>query len=352
MIADITGYTAYLTGTELEHAHDVLADLMSTVVAALRPALRLAKLEGDAAFAYAPEGKLNGSMLFDIVEHCYFTFRRRVRDIRRATTCPCSACAKIPSLNLKVFAHEGEFVRHRVAGREELAGADVVLVHRLMKNRVGAILGLDGYALFSETCLRSAGLDPRALGLREHAEAYDHLGEVRTFVHDLQARWADEQERRRVYVQSKGAVSELTFDLAHPRTVVWDYLTAPGKRAEYGKAVGVDGISEINPGGRRGPGTTNHCVHGPDTIIEEVLDWRPFDYFTVRFNAFGLPIEETIELSATDGGTRVIMRQRIPRSKQARERWAELRDVYAGMMRTLFASLTEALAADARARDS
>jgi hypothetical protein len=53
VIADISGYTEYLPGSELEHAQDVLADLTASVVGALRPVLRLSALEGDAAFAYA-----------------------------------------------------------------------------------------------------------------------------------------------------------------------------------------------------------------------------------------------------------------------------------------------------------
>ena len=35
-------------GVELDHAQDILADLMGTIVSALRPSFRLAKLEGDA----------------------------------------------------------------------------------------------------------------------------------------------------------------------------------------------------------------------------------------------------------------------------------------------------------------
>jgi hypothetical protein len=50
LIADISGYTGYLAGVELDHAQDILADLMDTIVSALRPGFRLAKLEGDAAF--------------------------------------------------------------------------------------------------------------------------------------------------------------------------------------------------------------------------------------------------------------------------------------------------------------
>ena len=51
VLADISGYTSYLAGVELDHARDILADLTDAVVRALRPTFRLAKLEGDAAFA-------------------------------------------------------------------------------------------------------------------------------------------------------------------------------------------------------------------------------------------------------------------------------------------------------------
>ena len=345
MIADITGYTAYLTGTELDHAQDVLADLLGTAVAALRPALRLAKLEGDAAFVYALSGAIDGPMLLDIVERCYFTFQGRLRNIRQATTCQCNACRQIPTLNLKVFAHDGEFVRQRIAGREELAGTDVILVHRLLKNSVAETFRLRGYALFTEACARAARLDPAGLGMREHVESYEHLGEVRGFVHDLQARWTEEQERQRVYVAPGKADLEMSFDVPGPPALVWDYLTSPNKRPRY--TPGVTSFDQTNPHGRRGRGTTNHCAHGQDVIVEEILDWRPFDYFTVRFVLMGFPIEETAELAATDRGTQVTLRQKIARTKKAREWWASMRDQYAAMMQEVFARLAAVLAEDA-----
>ena len=51
LIADISGYTGYLVDVELDHAQDILADLVGAVVTALRPSFRLAKLEGDAGAA-------------------------------------------------------------------------------------------------------------------------------------------------------------------------------------------------------------------------------------------------------------------------------------------------------------
>ena len=40
VIADISGYTGFLAGAELDHAQDILADMMGTVVGALRPTFR------------------------------------------------------------------------------------------------------------------------------------------------------------------------------------------------------------------------------------------------------------------------------------------------------------------------
>src|ERR1700722_16983882 len=45
VIADISGYTHFVSGVELDHAQDIIADIMDTLVRALRPPFRLAKFE-------------------------------------------------------------------------------------------------------------------------------------------------------------------------------------------------------------------------------------------------------------------------------------------------------------------
>jgi hypothetical protein len=189
LIADISGYTSYLAGVELDHAQDILADLVGTVVTALRPTFRLAKLEGDAAFTSAPADRVDGSLLLDTIERCYFGFRRRRRDVRQATSCECSACVRIPDLNLKFVAHQGLVVRQRMAGLEELVGADVITVHRLLKNTVVETTGIEAYALFSQAAIDAMAVNPETLGMRRHVERYEHIGEVAGWVHDLERRW-------------------------------------------------------------------------------------------------------------------------------------------------------------------
>jgi hypothetical protein len=56
VIADITGYTAFLSGSELEHAQDSLSSLLNLLLRETKAPLKVANLEGDAVFTYAVEG--------------------------------------------------------------------------------------------------------------------------------------------------------------------------------------------------------------------------------------------------------------------------------------------------------
>ena len=133
VIADLTGYTAYLAGSEIEHAPAIAGDLLETIVGRLEPPFRLMKFEGDAAFLFVEDGRADGSLLLDAIEAAYVAFRRRLRSIDQATSCDCNSCRLAPRLDLKLFVHHGSFIRGRIAGRDELAGPDVILVHRLLK---------------------------------------------------------------------------------------------------------------------------------------------------------------------------------------------------------------------------
>jgi hypothetical protein len=320
VIADISGYTGYLAGAELDHAQDVLADLIDTVVTSLRPLLRLAKLEGDAAFCYLMTETVDASQLQDTVERCYFAFRRRLRDIDNASACECNACVLIPALDLKLLVHHGIVARQRIAGSEELVGSEVVLVHRLLKNTVEERLGLHAYGLYTDAVVDRMGVnDPEAIGFVRHLETYDVIGDVSCWVRDLAAAWQTELDRTRVYVDPKDALLTITTDLPGPPEVAWEWVNSPLRRPQW--QAGVTEIRTDADGSRYGPGTTNHCMHGKDAIVEEILDWRPFDYVTDRSKMPqpGIPpFVTTMEFQPTATGTRVVYRLAKPRGLKDR----------------------------------
>ena len=315
-IADISGYTSFLAGVELDHAQDIIADFMDTVVKGLRPPFRLAKFEGDAAFVYTVAEKVDGSLLQDSVESAYFKFRRRLRDVKQASICECKACAAMGDLDFKFVVHYGEMVKQKMGGREELAGRDVILVHRLLKNTVSEMVGSRAYALYSDICIQITGIDPIAQGLVEHHENIDIIGDVKLWLRDLEEAWKKENERTRIEVTRDDAYLRLDFDISAPRQTVWEHFTVPGQRQKWWPA---DAIIDNSSNRRRGIGTENHCMHGKDAIVEVVLDWRPFDYFTVSTL---LPIPGAPKIMMThamqdrsNGVTRIQMRVAKPKLK-------------------------------------
>src|SRR5688572_7051431 len=153
LIADLTGYTAYLSGSEIEHAPVIAGDLLETIVGRLDPPFRLAKLEGDASFLFVEDERADGSLLVDAIEASYLAFRRRLRSIDVGTDCDCDSCRLAPRLDLKLCLHHGSYVHSRIAGRDELAGRDVILVHRLLKGEVARMARHGGFALFTDAAI-------------------------------------------------------------------------------------------------------------------------------------------------------------------------------------------------------
>jgi uncharacterized protein YndB with AHSA1/START domain len=123
----------------------------------------------------------------------------------------------------------------------------------------------------------------------------------------LEARWDIERERRRITVGAEDAAFAVEVALAAPPPVIWEYLTSPQKRLLWQ----VDQIEEADAGGRRCTGTSSVCVDGRTQIYEEILDWRPFDYFTERLTpSRGVRVVMTTSLEADADGTRVVTRVR------------------------------------------
>jgi len=225
LIADIGGYTSYLRGVELEHAHDVLADLIGVIASTLGTTFTVDKLEGDAVFVHRT-GDLSADQLVELLRAAYFAFKRRQRDIDHNTSCACRACASIPELDLKFVVHHGEFVERKMAHSRELVGADVIVVHRLLKNTVTKETGLEGYALLTQACVDHVELDPVATGLGEHHETATDVEMVGGWVLDLEGAWREDQDRTAVYVEPGSTRYVFDIDLPASPTIAWEWLNS------------------------------------------------------------------------------------------------------------------------------
>ncbi|HUS22548.1 MAG TPA: DUF2652 domain-containing protein [Aeromicrobium sp.] len=315
LLADVSGYTAFLTGTELQHANAIVHELTTLVRQRLAPPMHFVKLEGDAVFCYADGASFeDGERLVELIETCYIDFSNRLLDMKRETTCRCAACASIGMLDLKFVAHFGTYVIEFDGGREDLAGADVILAHRLLKNTVSEDGGPHAYAFLTESCLQRL---PESFDPPPHSESYEHFGRTTGGVHDLTPVVDRLREARRVYIDAADADMEVSFgEHPYPPPLIWQYFVDADKRLRW-QPLQTGVKNHPNRHGRLGAGASSHCAHGVGgDALREYLDWRPYTYFTDRFTPTGRSAVffrsiETFEFTPTETGTRVDYRIRL-----------------------------------------
>lgn len=303
VIADISGFTSYLAKVELEHAHEILTDLLETIVREFKTLLTISKLEGDAVFAYVAEANTpGGERILELIENTYIAFRRQRDTAQRNTTCTCRACQSIPTLDLKFFIHHGDFIVQEVSSIRELVGSDVNMIHRLVKNHITENTGWTAYILFTQQALEHMAVYPE--GLYEQVESYEHLGDIQVLCLDLHERYKSIMSASYISVTPEEADFFLRYDFDAPPAVVWHWLTDLEKKNLLAKGEAIF-TARARPRGRSGPGATNHCAHGKNlkgTVVETILDWRPFDYFTSELVEGNSKIRQTYRLEPLSPG--------------------------------------------------
>jgi hypothetical protein len=186
LIADIAGYTRFMKfhRASLAHAQEIIAQLLEAVIDAAEPDLKLAKLEGDAAFFYLaapPDREPDLSFVADRVARIYRKFHARASDLKINTLCICDGCTQAGNLKIKLVGHFGEAAVQKVKNHTELAGVDVILVHRMLKNDVP----VPEYMLMTEPVHRRIDLSMRDRAASHSLELAD-LGPTETYYVDLE----------------------------------------------------------------------------------------------------------------------------------------------------------------------
>ncbi|MBS0212536.1 MAG: DUF2652 domain-containing protein [Proteobacteria bacterium] len=142
VIADISGYTDFIVNrsVSLLHAEQIVSDLLGAVASNSRHPLTLNKFEGDAALLFAESGDDPAAAAADVLAQLRAMFdafaATREAIAAQRTGCNCDACTNIHGLRLKAFMHCGQIAIKQLHGFVELAGEDVIVLHRLLKNQV------------------------------------------------------------------------------------------------------------------------------------------------------------------------------------------------------------------------
>jgi hypothetical protein len=184
VIADIGGYTRFMNlhRWSLAHAQDVVARLLDSVIGSSGGMFEVAKLEGDAVFLFARVGGSDADFA-PFARQIYLmreAFLSRLQEINTNRLCNCDGCVGAARLKLKFVSHYGEAAFQKIRQFVELAGVDVILVHRMLKNSVP----VGEYVLMTEPV--KSRLEPHLMEMSKPLEEeFEGLGRHVTHYIDL-----------------------------------------------------------------------------------------------------------------------------------------------------------------------
>jgi uncharacterized protein YndB with AHSA1/START domain/class 3 adenylate cyclase len=303
VLADISGYTAFVADTELEHSREILSELLETIVRCMSEHLTIGQIEGDAIFALGARLPPDPAAW---LEDCFFRFHRHLNRIKEVTTCPCKACANVGILTLKFVCHYGEYLPQEFMKKVTYVGNAVNAVHRLLKNKVPS----REYVLVTESALERfpAGMRER---MTPHREEYD-LGGIDCRWLDLSPLRGDARARDEVKVIDD-AHAELRYEnvASAPKDVVWSVLTDPELRRAWMKVRRID----YKPGARNSMlGGEYHCIHDSGESVFRVAEAVEPDRLTIAFAMGPIVSWITTQVQDVEGGrTRIVTRCRFDR---------------------------------------
>ena len=135
-IPDISGFTRFVTHTEIEHTKLIIQELLETLINSNQIELEISEIEGDAILFYKFGDRPSLEELYAQVEKMFCEFHANLIAYDRRRFCQCKACISAIDLSLKVITHYGEFTGYNVKNFYKLIGKDIIVAHQLLKNDI------------------------------------------------------------------------------------------------------------------------------------------------------------------------------------------------------------------------
>lgn len=178
-IPDISGFTRFMSETNIELSAKVIPALLNEIIYANEIGLKVSEIEGD-AILFFKKGELPAFR--DLINQCklFFTQFYEQLDLLSKKYSEERGIENVPKLGLKIILHFGKDVESvQIGSLIKLMGEDVIIAHRLLKNDIKE----DEYLLISEHLInqyKDEVID-RNFGwgeLQDDEEKYKYIGEV------------------------------------------------------------------------------------------------------------------------------------------------------------------------------
>ena len=135
-IPDISGFSRFVTETEIGHSRLIIQELLEILINANEIGLEISEIEGDAILFYKFGEAPPLEVLYRQVERMFCAFHESLLVYDMHRYCQCKACMSAKALTLKVITHYGEFTGYNVKSFQKLIGKDIIVAHQLLKNDI------------------------------------------------------------------------------------------------------------------------------------------------------------------------------------------------------------------------
>jgi hypothetical protein len=176
LIPDISGFTEFMTTTELTHSTHAINILIDAIVNAVGEEYEVSEIEGDAVLLIKKGAAPSKKEILDICIKIFNAFHFQRKFMQQHTICPCGACMAIINLTLKFVVHHGPLAEIKVGRFVKHSGTEMIIAHRLLKNSIDN----NEYLLLTEKLLQEMPDSPEAIEMEwcSSSEEYASIGKV------------------------------------------------------------------------------------------------------------------------------------------------------------------------------
>lgn len=179
-IPDISGFTKFVTETEIRHSEHIISELIEVILKSNLFDFNISEIEGDAVLFYRTGEPPKIGDVIELSKQMFLNFHNHLRIIERDNVCQCGACQTVSNLTLKFITHFGNLSEIEIRDFNKIMGSDVILAHRLLKNNVVS----REYLLLSEKYLETQSPvhsdSEEWITYKENIEEIDSFGKVNT----------------------------------------------------------------------------------------------------------------------------------------------------------------------------
>lgn len=176
LIPDISGFTEFMTTTELSHASHAINILIDVMLKAVDNSYEVSEIEGDAVLLIKKGPAPSKKEILGTCLEIFNAFHFQRLWMQQYTICPCGACQALINLTLKFVAHHGPLAEIKIGNFVKQSGPEMIVAHRLLKNSIDN----HEYLLLTEKLLSQSvdSSDSVEMEWTSSSEEYASIGKV------------------------------------------------------------------------------------------------------------------------------------------------------------------------------